>query len=129
MSKPEYLYRFRIFVNPANTDRRNAGWTEWELIDEKKYNEVVVAIHRGSCLYQAQKLLVEVEEDHEFDLAKRGFVVPIYQMITRTDSIDAPVSQSVEKHDIPRLRTDKLMAGDWVEFEVSFNNGKTWESY
>jgi hypothetical protein len=124
----ETLYRFRSFNNPANTSPSQAGWSDWEFVTKKKYNEILGYIYRGTGNYQAQMLTAEIE-DHKFDLAARGYVEPLYQMTTETDFIDAPVVKAVEKYDIPRLRAEHLHAGKWASFEVSFDNGESWQNY
>lgn len=73
----EYMYRYRswdknvwygVRHDDPTAEQIEAGWGEWEWIDEQKYNEILAYIAWDRpCHYQAEKVMLTVMYHDSFD--------------------------------------------------------------
>lgn len=125
----EYMYRFR-FYNDQNTNR--PGWTTWEIVDEKKYNEILTYIRWDiPCRYQAQKLRVVVIQDEMFDKEKceiEHWAIYRITTIKEGEHDEEPVVEYTRDAGLVHERRLALNThADWVTFEASMDNQETWQ--
>lgn len=119
----DYIYRFRFFQTPLHAHRHHCGWGEWEICDEQKYNEILYYIKEMDCAYQAQKIPMRPVEDTCIDLKNKGWHEPKYRVVNQEDGSSVPV----RKEAIRAMKMAALENSAWVNFEVSLDEGETWE--
>lgn len=118
----EFLYRYRSFHNPKFSS--TPGWGDWEFIDEKKYHEIVAYIE-GGAHYQVQKLDSKVAAEHSLDVIGAGMYDVLYRYNSGHESswIVCTRDEFYAEKQFNRSRTVQ-----WADFEISRDNGVTWES-
>lgn len=119
----DYTYRFRFFQTPMHTHHRHCGWGDWEYCDEQKYNEILYYIKEMDCAYQAQKIPMRPIEDTCIDLKNKGWHEPKYRVVNQEDGSTVPIRKAA----ISAMRAAALENDAWVNFEVSLDNGESWQ--
>lgn len=122
----EYLFRFRHFKNPNDAWKGNCGWSDWEFCDAVKYSEVVHFIKSGAT-YQAQMIPVKPSENFCFDLKAHGWHAPRYRYRETSEEACTQWAE-ITKERYQEIRKYGYCKPDrWYEYEISLDNGVTWE--